>query len=394
MIGAQRTASLLLGLAAVASMVVSLVLGGPQFGGTYASWVWPMSNLVVGVVLTLRRPRLLTGWIFTAIGFTSSTGTAADTLAALALATPGVPVPWWGVLSAWYGEWYWLVMLATTMVFLPLLFPTGRPLTPRWRRITIGAALVIAAVTVTSALQERLDPVRGHPIANPIGIRGLGDVEEGLMGSLLAVIGATLLITAAVGLVVRYRGSRGVERQQLKWFTSASVAMISGFILLGIGDAMGFERPAYVDVGLFTLTPLAAAIAILRYRLYAIDRIISRTVTYFLVTALLVGVYVGAVAIMSLAIDPLAGESPLAVAVATLAAAAAFRPAQRRIQDVVDRRFNRARYDGRRTLDGFRERVRADVDLDRLVDELVTVTDDALQPTTAIVWLRPDEATA
>lgn len=214
------------------------------------------------------------------------------------------------------------------------------------------------------------------------------------MGGVLALIGVTSLVLAASGLVVRYRRSRGVERQQLKWFTSAGVAMISGFILLGFGDALGFTRPGFVDATLFTLPPIAAGIAIFRYRLYAIDRIISRTVTYAIVSAFLVGVYVGAVALMSYVIDPLAGDSPAAVAVATLAAAAAFRPARQRVQNAVDRRFNRARYDLQQTLDGFRERVRNDVDLDRLCADLVAVTDDALQPATAVVWLRAEEATA
>ena len=389
----KRTAAISLSLIALAAMVGAVSLNGPQFGDTYAGMTWPLSNLVVGLLLTLRRSNQLTGWIFLANGFIASTGNLADAASAVGLAEPGI-APWWAVAAVWYGEWYWLPMLYATLVFLPLLFPTGRPLTNRWRRVTIALAAVLVVVTVTAALQERLDPVQGYPVDNPIGIAELGDVEDGNIGGILALIGVTSLLLAASSLVLRYRRSRGVERQQLKWFTSAGVAMISGFIILGVGDAVGLTRPLFVDAGLFTLPPIAAAIAIFRYRLYAIDRIISRTVTYFLVTALLIGVYVGAVAIMSIAIDPLAGESPLAVAVATLAAAAAFRPAQRRIQDLVDRRFNRARYDGRRTLDGFRERVRADVDLDRLVVDLVTVTDDALQPSSAIVWLRPDEVTA
>ena len=392
MAGLRRAASVGLTAVAVGSATISVALHGPQFGDTYAGMVWPVSNLVVGLLLTLRRPNLLTGWIFLAIGVLASTGNAADTLSAEALDAPGLTAPWWGVLSVWYGEWYWLPMLYATMVFLPLLFPTGRPLNARWRRVTWGCGLVLAVATATAALQERLDPVRGYAITNPIGIPGLADVEEGLMGSLLALIGVVSLILAASGLVVRYRRSGGVERQQLKWFTSAGVAMISGFILLGLGDALGLNRPGYVDAALFSLTPIAAGIAIFRYRLYAIDRIISRTVTYFLVTALLVGVYVGAVAIMSVAVDPLAGESPLAVAIATLTAAAVFRPARHRVQTAVDRRFNRARYDVQRTVEGFRDRVRSDVDLERLCTDLVAVTDDALRPASALVWLRSEEA--
>lgn len=388
-----RVVAITLTMVSIAGIGTSLALSGPLIGDNLAGMAWPMSNLVVGLLLTLRRPEQLTGWTFTAIGFTASTGTAAEALAAIALVDAG-SAPWWGVLSAWYSEWYWLPMLYSTLVFLPLLFPTGRPLTHRWRNVTIFAMVTLVVVTITAALQDRLDPMQGLSVDNPIGIPGLGDVEEGVMGGLLALVGATSLLLAAGGLVVRYRRSQGVERQQLKWFTSAGVAMISGFILLGLGDALGLGRPGFVDPALFSLTPIAAAIAILRYRLYAIDRIISRTVTYAIVSAVLIGVYAGAVALMSAAVDPLAGESPLAVAVATLAAAAMFRPALTRVRHAVDRRFNRARYDMERTLEGFRERVRSDVDLDRLCADLVAVTDDALQPAAAVVWLRGEEATA
>lgn len=387
----RRVLAVTLAGVAVAGLATSVALQGPLLGDRLLGMAWPLTNLVVGVLLTLRRPTLLTGWIFLAIGFTAATGAAADALAGTGLAEAGNG-PWWGVAGAWYGEWYWLPMLYATLVFLPLLFPTGRAVAPGWRRVTVFAAAALVVVTTIAALQDQLDPVRGHPVANPIGVPGLGDVEEGVMGGLLALIGFTSLILAASGLVVRYRRSRGVERQQLKWFTSATVAMIGGFILLGLGDALGFERPGFIDATLFTLPPIAAAIAIFRYRLYAIDRIISRTVTYFLVTALLAGVYVGGIALMSLPLGPVADESPLAVATATLAAAAAFRPARRRIQRAVDRRFNRARYDVQRTLDGFRERVRNDVDLERLCQDLVVVTDTALQPRAATVWLRAPEA--
>ena len=391
MLSPRRATAVSLTAIAAASLVTMLALDGPRLGDTLAGMAWPLSNLVVGLLLTLRRPRLLTGWIFLAIGFIAATGTAADALSAHGLAAPGA-APWWGVAAAWYGEWYWLPMLYATLVFLPMLFPTGRPLTGGWRRVVLAAAGALVLVTVTAALQERLDPIRGYPVPNPIGIPGLSDVEDGAMGGVVALVGVLSLLLAACSLIVRYRRSRGVERQQLKWFTSAAVAMIGGFILLGLGDAMGFTRPGIVDATLFMLPSIAAGIAIFRYRLYAIDRIISRTVTYALVTALLIGVYVGAVTLMSAAIDPLAGESPLAVAVATLAAAAAFRPAQQRVQRAVDRRFNRARYDVQRTVEGFRERVRSDVDLDRLCADLVTVTHDALQPATAVVWLRSEEA--
>lgn len=351
---------------------------------------WPLPNIVVGLLLTLKRPRLVIGWLFAAIGFLAGTGNVADVLATngLAAADP----TWWGVLGAWYGEWYWIPMIYATLVFEPLFFPSGLPQSRWWRRSAAVMFATLAAAVLIAMLQERLDTPDGLTVANPIGIPGLADVEEGVATAVFMPLTLIYVLAALTSLVLRYRGSHGVERQQLKWFTSSAAALIFGFILMALIDALFKTRATFLEIILFALTPLGAAVAILRYRLYAIDRIISRTVTYALVTALLIGVYVGAVTLMSAAIDPLAGESALAVAVATLAAAAAFRPAQRRVQAAVDRRFNRARYDVQRTVDGFRERVRSDVDLDRLCADLVAVTDHALQPAAAVVWLRAEDA--
>ena len=353
---------------------------------------WPLPNILVGLLLTLKRPRLAIGWLFAAIGFLAGTGAAADMMAAVGLAR--TEPAWWGVLGAWYGEWFWVPMIYVTLIFVPLFFPSGLPTSRWWRRGAVVMFATLAVAVVIAMLQEQLDTPDGRSVPNPIGIRGLADVEEGVASVVLVVLTLIYLLTVLVSLVVRYRRSRGVERQQLKWFTSGAAVLIFGFILQGVGDAIFGRRLPLFEVVLFAVTPLGAAIAILRYRLYAIDRIISRTVTYATVSALLVGVYVGAVALISYATDPLAGESPLAVAIATLAAAAAFRPARHRVQNAVDRRFNRARYDMQRTLDGFRERVRNDVDLERLCTDLVSVTDGALQPAAALVWLRTDEVSA
>lgn len=350
---------------------------------------WPLPNIVVGLLLTLKRPRLVIGWLFAAIGFLAGTGTVSDVMATRGL-TAADPA-WWGVLGAWYGEWFWIPMIYATLVFEPLFFPSGLPPSRWWRRAAAVMFATLAAAMLIAMLQERLDTPDGLTVANPIGIRGLADVEEGIASAVFMTLTLIFVLAALASLILRYRHSRGVERQQLKWFVSSAAALIFGFILMGLIDALFQTRATFLEIILFAFTPLGAAVAILRYRLYAIDRIISRTVTYALVTALLIGVYVGAVTLMSAAIDPLAGESPLAVAVATLAAAAAFRPAQRRVQSVVDRRFNRARYDVQRTVEGFRERVRSDVDLDRLCADLVAVTNDALQPATAVVWLRTEE---
>ncbi len=387
---AARVVAVVLALMCVTGMVIAVVGEARRETPWLVGMAWPAANLAVGLLLTLRRPRLLIGWLFLIVALLVATGGASDVLAGRGLAAE--PPPWWAVLSAWYGEWYWIPMIYTILVFVPLLFPTGRALNRRWHRIAITMAALLALAVVTAALQETLDPVRGRSVANPIGVNGLGDVEEGVLGGFLALFGIISLFLALIGVVVRYRRATGVERQQMKWFTFGAAALIITFVIQGFADAMGLPRIEAIDVTAFALPPATAAIAILRYRLYAIDRIISRTVTYFLVTALLVGVYAGAVAVLSAAVDPLAGESPLAVAVATLAAAAMFRPALTRIQRGVDRRFNRARYDAAQTLDAFRERVRNDVDLERLCGDLVAVTHQALEPRAATVWLVASEA--
>jgi hypothetical protein len=188
---------------------------------------------------------------------------------------------------------------------------------------------------------------------------------------------------ASVGL--RFRRSRGVERQQLKWFTYAAALIAVSFLL------WGFLLPAggVTDVvfGLtIALVPVAAGIAILRYRLYEIDRLINRTLVYGLLTAVLGGVYAGVVLVLG---QLLGQDSSLAVAGATLVAAALFQPARRRIQQAVDRRFNRRRYDAARTVEAFSARLREEIDLEALSAELLAVVNQTMQPTEVWLWLRP-----
>lgn len=386
---ALRIAAMATAVVSLVSLVVANAATAVSLQDALLEAAWPLPNIVVGLLLTLKRPRLVIGWLFAAIGFLAGTGAVSDVLATRGLA--GAEPTWWGVLGAWYGEWFWIPMIYATLVFEPLFFPSGLPPARWWRRSAgVMFATLVTAVLI-AMLQERLDTPDGLTVANPIGIRGLADVEEGVASAVFVPLTLIYVLAALTSLILRYRRSRGVERQQLKWFVSSAAALVFGFILMGLIDALFQTRATFLEIILFAFTPLGAAVAILRYRLYAIDRLISRTVTYALVTTLLAGVYVGGIALMSLALGPVADESPLAVATATLAAAAAFRPARTRIQRLVDRRFNRARYDVQRTLDGFRERVRNDVDLDRLGADLVSVTKETLQPAGAMLWMLPME---
>jgi hypothetical protein len=195
-----------------------------------------------------------------------------------------------------------------------------------------------------------------------------------------------------VALVVRFRRSRGVERQQLKWFTFAGSVTFASLILIATPSQAGWIGPVYYLVGLPVLLsmPVAAGVAILRYRLYDIDRLINRTLVYGLLTAMLGLGYAGIVLVLGQLSGGVTSDPPSwAVAGATLAVAALFQPARRRIQAIVDRRFNRRKYNAARTVEAFSARLRDQVDLDALSTELLAVVDQTIQPTRASLWLRP-----
>jgi hypothetical protein len=223
-----------------------------------------------------------------------------------------------------------------------------------------------------------------HKVANPIGVAG-ADVDAAPLSVVLQGLLVLLLVAAVVSLVVRFRRSGGVERQQLKWFTYAGALMLLvpliGFVVPSLGNA------AFV---LVIALPIAIGIAVLRYRLYEIDRVINRTLVYGLLTAILGLGYAGAVLVLGQLFGGVTKDPPRwAVAAATLAVAAVFQPARRRIQAAVDRRFNRRRYDAARTIEAFSARLRDEIDLGTLEAELLAVVEQTMEPTRLSLWLRP-----
>jgi hypothetical protein len=219
-------------------------------------------------------------------------------------------------------------------------------------------------------------------VDNPIGVAGVVDPEDTVLNLVLGL----MVVAAVLSLVVRFRHSRGDERLQLKWFTYAGLAL--PVLLVGdlLPDAVGNVLFA---VGI-TFPPVAAGVAILRYRLYDIDRLLNRTLVYGLLTALLAGVYAGLVLLGGQLSGHLGTRTPSwVVAAATLAVAALFQPARRRIQQAVDRRFNRRRFDAALTVEAFSGRLREELDLDALSRELLAVVDRTVQPTRASLWPRP-----
>jgi hypothetical protein len=341
--------------------------------------------MVVGALIVAHRPGNANGWIFSAIALLAFTGQLASEYAAYAYVTRPGSLPG-AVLAAWYASWPWYVVVALALLFTPLLFPTGRLLSPRWRPVAWLAAVVTVALTVLGALRAELDSGGDLLIANPIGIAAVENPEVSTVGDGLLILLVLLIAVAFVSLVLRFRRSRGEERQQLKWFTYAGtllpLALLGDFLPAPVGDL--------VFGVVIVFLPVAAGIAILRYRLYDIDRLINRTLVYGLLTALLAGIYTGAVLVLGQVFGGVGRDPPSwAVAGATLAVAALFQPARRRIQQAVDRRFNRRKYNAAKTIERFSTRLRDQVDLDTLSAELVTVVDQTMQPTTTSLWLRP-----
>jgi hypothetical protein len=343
--------------------------------------------MVVGAVIVAHRPSNAIGWLFSAIGLLTATGTLAVDYAEYAYVTRPGSLPG-AIVAIWY-SWWWLPMFALILVFTPLLFPTGRLLSARWRPVAVAAAVATVLIAVGGALEPTLKlQNEDYTVDNPIGLRVVPDEEAGLVGGVLFGVLAFCAVAALVSLVLRFRRSRGVERQQLKWFTYAAALAI----LFEVVPTPQLEGEVHdVLFGLtFAFIPVAAGTAILRYRLYDIDRLIHRTLVYGLLTALLGLAYAGVVLGLGQLFENDVTRYPPSwlVAGATLAVAALFQPARRRIQAVVDRRFNRRRYNAAKTVEAFGLRLRDEVDLDALAAELLTVVDQTMQPTRTSLWLR------
>jgi hypothetical protein len=293
------------------------------------------------------------------------------------------------VVGAWTGSWYWYTLLALVLVYLPLLFPDGRPPSRRWLPVAVVVEVGWLGVVVLAALADSLalNEAPGYEIDNPVGIEGLGYVEDLPVFSALGVLLGAGIIGAVASVVVRFRRSRGVERQQMKWFVYAVAPMLVFPIESYLPGIISSVALAAVLIGL----PTAIGIAVLRYRLYDIDVIINRTLVYGSLTAVLVTAYVGSIVVLLAAFRSLTGQdSQLTIVVSTLAIAALFNPLRRRIQALVDRRFYRRKYDAAKTLEDFSARLLDETDLAELNEELLAVVRETMQPAHVSLWLRPD----
>jgi hypothetical protein len=374
-------------------LVLALVLNlrRPQ----YANLAFTTGELVLGLVLLLfgwfgalivsRRPGHPIGWLLCAFGLVAGLTDFATEYAIYGLLTRPGAVPAAGAV-AWLASWLFALELAL-LAGLLVLFPSGHPPSPPWRGVLWLAGLG-SGLAIVGALA--LWPLRG------IALLQLRTPDPGGVLAMLYNLGfwaaMAALFGAVAALVVRFRRSSGAERQQIKWLVYAVLVVIVSFPVPALFETMiGSELAADVVYALLVAPiPIAVGVAILKYRLYDIDRLINRTLVYGLLTALLASVYAGVVLVLGQLFGGISAQPPSwAVAGATLAVAALFQPARRHIQQLVDRRFNRRRYDADRTVDAFAVRLRDQVDLEVLATELLAVVDQTIQPTRASLWLRP-----
>jgi hypothetical protein len=390
--------------AGVAVATLLLIVGAPSaqlpVGSQTAGIADALQSLVAavaGAVLAARRPRNPIGWLLLGLGlcFVIFPLVVAYVTVGLVAHPGGLPAVGW---VAWVGNWIWVPAHAC-IALLFLLFPNGRLLSSRWRPVAWVAVATTSLLLVASACHpgplEVVSSIRDPDILrrfdNPLGIMSVAVLSQPLI---MIVQGAEVL--GITSLALRFWHSQGQERQQLKWVAYAAVLFAFHMVMMAVGRWVGLapERPTrWLDVvGYLTSLGLlvAIAVAVLKYRLYDIDRVINRTLVYGLLTAVLGLGY----AVVVLVLGQLVGRerSDLLIAGATLATATLFQPARRRIQAAVDRRFNRRRYDAAMTIEGFSARLRDEIDLQALSAELLIVIDQTMEPSHASLWLRPPDS--
>jgi hypothetical protein len=347
-------------------------------------FVAAVSAATAGAVVASRRPTHPVGWLLLASGvLLAATGVAAAYGPYGLLARPGA-LPAAGFVAVYYPPF--AVASLACLALVLLLTPTGSLPSARWRwwaRTTVAAPVAFLLVVTVA---PKPSPLNYQPLDSPFDFDAFGGVV--LVVDLLAqVVTILAMVVGAGSLVLRFRRARGVERQQLRWVALAAGLVAAGAALALVGLALGSSAliGSVITQAFVALLLVAIGAAVLRYRLFDLDRIISRTVGYGLLTLLLGGGYAAVV----LGLGQLLGrDSSLVVAAATLGVAALFGPARHRIQQAVDRRFNRRRHDAAQTIQGFSAHLRDQVDLDTLTADLLAVVDQTMQPTQASLWLR------
>jgi hypothetical protein len=396
--GGLRALVVLVAAASVSMMIASSVIlltSGADTAHLTGDVTWDLIATVVylphitaGAFLALRLPRHPIGWLVLVPSF----GFVLQSLAGRAIhythVVRGDPTPLTEVLAV-VGDALWIPTVALGLIGLLVLYPDGRPQT-RWARWVLATMGVVATAYMMITLFARAPLYYLETVPNPLGIFGdpvLFEVGQSAGFLVMFFVGLPTGITA---LVLRWRRAEHQEREQIKWLLWAAVIYVLGIVgsIIGSevveGPVQGGWTGALSDLA-GVMFPIAIVIAITRYRLYEIDRIVSRTVSYAIIALVLATVYVGGVLAVQLILPD---ADAVAVAATTMAAAALFNPLRRRVQTAVDRRFNRSQYDARVTIDAFSQRLRDELDLDEVKSDLKQVARNTMQPETVAMWIR------
>jgi hypothetical protein len=349
---------------------------------------------LMGCLVASRQPRNSVGWVLLATGFVWVIGMFMDNYVGYAIFTNPGALPRPDVVEA-LTSGGWIPAIGLMGIYLVVLFPDGHLPSKRWRAFSwsVGVSMVLAWIAVTFAPGTFADS--GYPhLTNPLGIDSLASILDPL-AIFIAVIPIGF-VASAVGLIKKFRRSRGQQRLQMKWFAAAAAGTALIYLIVML---LTFNRPTtgWVEwaqnlaLFSFALIPVGTGIAILKYRLYEIDRLINRTLVYGLLTAVLGAIYLVVVVGLQGVLAPITESSDLAVAASTLAVAGLFGPIRKRIQSFIDRRFYRKRFDATKTVAHFGERLKDAIDLGGLESDLVRVVTDTMQPAHVSLWLRPTE---
>jgi hypothetical protein len=358
---------------------------------------------IVGAVVASRRPRNPIGWILLADGLLWMILSITDSYSVYGVANPG-SLPYPVAIGTIGNQWLWIPTVALIGIYLLLLFPDGKLPSRRWRPLAIFSAVVILLSSVTEGLAP--GPLENQEmVRNPFGVETLPWLVD--VSYIILPLLPLCILASAMSMVLRYRRSGGEVRQQIRWVAFVAsfsgitylIAMLSQLFVVMVSES-GLPRFPWwaevlfsVSILSFASVPVAIGFAVLRYRLYAIDIIINRTLVYGSLTAMLVAIYFGGVATMQVLFRALTGQEQqpqFAVVVSTLAIAALFNPLRKRIQSFIDRRFYRSKYDARKTAEAFSARLRNETDLETLNRDLAGVIEETLQPAHVSLWLRSD----
>jgi hypothetical protein len=343
---------------------------------------------LTGALIISRHSRNMVGWLLMIEG-SIAFATPLDTYFGGLAQAPANP-SFLFYVGLWINFWGWLWYIFP-LLFIPLFFPTGKPPSRRWRWVVVlGLGLCAFFLLYATFMTELFPPDESWSVANPIGFLSR-DFFPGTIWAALLLLFAFLCVAS---LFIRYRRAKSSEREQIKWLLFAAALFVlvyaSSFISNSLGGVVN-DLVVMLRDFVVVLLPAAIAVAILRYRLYDIDVIIRKTVVYAVLTGLLALVYFGVIVVLQSIFEAVSGEkSPITIVVSTLVIAALFAPLRRRVQDFIDRRFYRRKYDAQKTLAAFAQFTRDETDLAALTAELQRVVQETMQPERATIWLQEE----